>query len=789
MHRTHRALFAGALATLLLLSGCLGSLDGATTSSTGSGSTLSTPVGTGGGGGGGGGPTGLPGGGTGKVGTDSVVATPSVGGTFSVIVGSPQTLSITFTSSDGAAISGLAINGSLGTLPAGWTGPATFACATVSTGSGCMLNLTYAPTNVAMGTFTLNYIYIDKSGQGQTVGGSITVAYKATTNNNIVAKASPSGQITAVVGMGSQTVVVDFTTDDGNPATALMLNTDLTMLPAGWSSTGASFSCANVSTGNGCQLTLTYLPTAWAVGTLTLSFSYLNNSSIAKTGTVNIPYAATTNNNVVGTATPSGQITALAGAGTQPVSIAFTTDDGNPATAFTVTTNLSALPAGWNSSTNTLSCASVSTGNACTLSLTYAPPGIGSGTLTIGYSYNDNAGFAKTGALNIAYAATTNDNVVGTPSQSPLAVHTASSTNVQVTFTTDDGNLASALSVTSGLGSLPAGWSSSSGSFSCASVSTGSGCTLSLTYAPTTPSSGNVTLGYSYTSNSGTAKTGSATISYTATIPVLYVVEANANLVSYCPINNDGTLAACSTTGTGLSGPAEIALSGAYAYIANSSGNSVSECTLKANGSMSNCATTGGAFSGPLFVALNPASTEAYVYESSTGLSDVCAVSAANGSLASCAGTGPALGMFLGFAFSPSGAYAYGAYASPTTNGIAVCNVAANGTLSACTDTGTNTSNALATVAYYGGNLYTLTSDSPTAIDVCPVNANGTLGSCQVTASSSGASGLTFNGSWAYVSTGAGTVLQCPVQSDGTFGVCATLTDPTFDGTTGLAVK
>ena len=77
--------------------------------------------------------------------------------------------------------------------------------------------------------------------------------------------------------------------------------------------------------------------------------------------------------------------------------------------------------------------------------------------------------------------------------------------------------LASALSVTSDLTSLPAGWSSPSTSFSCAAVSVGSGCQLALMFAPTAPAAGTLTLGFSYTNNSGFVKSGTVTLAYTAT--------------------------------------------------------------------------------------------------------------------------------------------------------------------------------------------------------------------------------------------------------------------------------
>jgi hypothetical protein len=149
--------------------------------------------------------------------------------------------------------------------------------------------------------------------------------------------------------------------------------------------------------------------------------------------------------------------------------------------------------------------------------LTYAPAAADAGVVTLNYSYKNNAGIAKTGSLNIAYRATTNDNVVGTPTPlSPLAVLTGSSTPVTVDFTTDDGDLASALSITSGLAMMPPGWTSPSNAFNCASVGAGTGCQLILNFSPTAAGSGTLTLGFSYLNDSGSAKTGTVALTYSA---------------------------------------------------------------------------------------------------------------------------------------------------------------------------------------------------------------------------------------------------------------------------------
>ena len=183
-----RSLLAG-VCTLLLLTGCGFSSNGTSFGSSGN------PSGAGGGGSntGGGAPIGPIGGG-GPVGsTDVIVATPS-DSAVSVAIGATQTVSISFTSNDGNAISGFAVSGTLAALPAGWSGPGSFSCASVSTGSGCVLNLTYAPTAGAIGTLTIDYVFVNNAGTPST-GGSVNIPYAATTNDNAVATVSPTGQI------------------------------------------------------------------------------------------------------------------------------------------------------------------------------------------------------------------------------------------------------------------------------------------------------------------------------------------------------------------------------------------------------------------------------------------------------------------------------------------------------------------------------------------------------------------------------------------------------------------
>ena len=440
--------------------------------------------------------------------TGQIIAAPN-SGSESVIVN--------FVTDDGQAATSFSLTNNLAALPAGWTSAATgLACAAVSTGSGCQLALTFAPAAPTRGTLTLSYGYTDHSGAAKT--GAVNIPYSTAAHNSVVASTAPTGQITAAITGSAQTVPITFTTNDGKSARSLALMSDLSRLPPGWRSAASSFSCASVSTGNGCQLPLTYQPAALGSGTLTLNYSYSDSYGAAATGMLNFAYAATTDDNVVGTASPSGQINAIVGAGSQTLTVTFTTDDSRQATGLRLISSLAAIPAGWSSGSGAFACDAFSVGGSCQLALVYAPSAAAAGTLTLQYSYVNNAGAVKTGTLNVPYRATADDNVVGTPSQSSIAVQVGSNATVDIDFTTDDPpNVATLMSVTSGLTMLPAGWSSTSNAFACATVGIGTVCKLQLTYTPTVVDAGSLSVGFSYLNNSLIAKTGTATITYIAT--------------------------------------------------------------------------------------------------------------------------------------------------------------------------------------------------------------------------------------------------------------------------------
>ena len=544
----HRWLLLGVL-SLPLLSACgstsMGSESG-TIQPTGTGGTMPTaPVTP---------PKAAPVGG-GVSGTDNTVSATASVGSVSVAVGASQTISITFTSADVLPLTGFSVYGSLGALPADWSAPSSLTCANVGPGSGCVLTLTFAPTAIESGTLTLDCVYVDNAGLARTPGPCLTLTYASTASNNVVASVSPSGEVDAAVGGGKQSVTVTFTTDDGNAATAFSVTGLAASLPGGWSSTATGLSCVVVSTGSGCQLPLSFSPTAAGSGTLTLNYTYVDGTGAARSGALNIPYATTNNGTVMTSVSPTGEVNATNMGGTQSVAVTFTTEGGMTAAGLSILTDLTKLPPGWSSSAKTFGCGSVSTGNGCQLQLAYAPTTLTAGTLSLRYGYTDASGTPNFGVVNIPYAATTNDNVIGTasPSGQITAMLGSPGQPISITFTTDDGRLATALQVTSSLTTLPAGWSTSAGAFSCNAVTSATTCQLTLNYAPTGVDNGTLNLAYAYVNNAGESKSGTIGIPYqtttndnvagTANPTTLAAVTGSSNAVTVTFTTDDGNFA------------------------------------------------------------------------------------------------------------------------------------------------------------------------------------------------------------------------------------------------------
>jgi len=717
---------------------------------------------------------------------DNVVATPSPAGQIAVITGGTSAVGITFTTDDGRTATNLSITG-LGSLPAGWTGPATFACAAVSTGNGCLLNLSFAPMVVGSGTLTLSFAYTDNAGTAKT--GSVSIPYIATSQNHVIATQTPAGQIVAVLGH-SQTVTVNFTTDDANPATALTITpANLTSLPAGWTGP-ATFTCATVSTGNGCQLSFTYAPTQIGTGTINLNFGYTNDAGVAATGSFNIAYAATADNTVIGTPSPSGTINAVVGQGTQTVTVTFNSNDGNPAANLVVTGGLATLPAGW-SGPGAFTCAAVNTGNTCQLALTYSPTAVTSGTLQLTYGYNANSGTAKTGSVSIAYTATTNNNLVATqsPAGTISAMVNSGSVPVTLTFTTDDGNPATAISITGGLGTLPSGWSGPA-TFACPTASTGTGCQVVLTYAPTVNASGTVALTVGYTDDAGMAKTLTVNIAYNSIAGYLWVTDQASHVLSCAIDGGDGTLSACVNAASGLHAPTGIAFNGNFAYVTPGiAGTDVDVCPVNANGTLGAC-TSALTLTAPN--ALTVSGGYLYVTDASSQSVEICTLDP-DGTLSNCNANYFAVPMDTMDGITVTGTTGY--ITDYTGDHLTTCTVNGDGSLFPCsqqalvgtTPAGGNTPNAFPrAVSAYGGNLYVGTNAGTL---ILPINGSGAVAvgypcslvvgtSCtdDLFPAQSPATGFAFDNGYAYVAGfgSGGGVGKCTIEASGILDQCVT---------------
>lgn len=88
-------------------------------------------------------------------------------------------------------------------------------------------------------------------------------------------------------------VTLTFVSRDGTSRDLAV--TGLDALPAGWTVADENFACPEVTTGNACQLTLTYTPTAvTAASDLEINYTYTDDKGRSQPGTAIIKYSAIT---------------------------------------------------------------------------------------------------------------------------------------------------------------------------------------------------------------------------------------------------------------------------------------------------------------------------------------------------------------------------------------------------------------------------------------------------------------------------------------------------------------
>ncbi len=298
---------------------------------------------------------------------------------------------------------------------------------------------------------------------------------------------------------------------------------------------------------------------------------------------------------------------------------------------------------------------------------------------------------------------TSTNTVAGSTTQSSYSVAVGNTATVPVTFTANTGT-ATNLSVTN-LESLPSGWTKQGGgsSFTCSSVAaSGTGCQLSLTFAPTAiTASTSLTLNYSYTAQDGTAKTGTVTIAYAATSGTYaFIVNNSANNISQCAVvSNELSGCATTTAGSTLQSPFGIATltigSNNYAYIANATDSTITQCTIGSDGTLNACTSSnpGNIFNQPRNLAVTTFNGINYIYVPRAG-----------------------------------------------NNTISMCQISNDGSIksSTCTSLSSGTFNSPFSVAFYTGS-----NGTPNAYVVN--NGNSTFSSCTVNASTGEFSGCTVS--------------------------------------------
>jgi hypothetical protein len=197
-----------------------------------------------------------------------------------------------------------------------------------------------------------------------------------------------------------------------------------------------------------------------------------------------------------------------------------------------------------------------------------------------------------------------------------------------------------------------------------------------------------------------------------------------------------------------------LSSSGDYLYASNfnngSAGGSVSVCPVNLDGSLAACVSSGemgGLLANPQLVGISPSdATHLYSSGTSDNLSmTICDIAVSDGSLSACttvSGSGPAPNPGFdfpeGIGFNALGTIAYiGNVGSSTTisSYVSICPVS-NGIFGACTITqgnGTFKFTAATQIGLYISNATQIAyvpNNNSTTVSICPINLDGSLGAC-----------------------------------------------------------
>jgi len=246
------------------------------------------------------------------------------------------------------------------------------------------------------------------------------------------------------------------------------------------------------------------------------------------------------------------------------------------------------------------------------------------------------------------------------------------------------------------------------------------------------------------------------TINSMATIA--YIANFTTNLIAICPIASDGLFGTCTTaadpTFSDMDG-ITLNSSGDYLYAANflsgtGGDGSVSICPVNLDGSLAACVSSGnmgGLLATPQLVGISPGdATHLYSSGSDNQLSmTICDIAASDGSLSACtalSGSGPAPNPGFdfpeGIGFNALGTIAYiGNVGSSATisSYVSICPVI-DGTFDDCTITEGNGTFNFTSMTQIGLFISRATqfayvpNNNSNTVSICPINPDGSLGTC-----------------------------------------------------------
>lgn len=265
--------------------------------------------------------------------------------------------------------------------------------------------------------------------------------------------------------------------------------------------------------------------------------------------------------------------------------------------------------------------------------------------------------------------------------------------------------------------------------------------------------------------------------------PYNYVVT-DGNVGLSCPVNSNGTLSACTTTGSVFSSPFGIGVNpdASILYVANRSNGSVSQCPIDANtGLLGTCTTAVNGLSGnPQSVTISPDGTLAYITTLRVVLK--CPVNS-NGSLGTCAdsGNGNFANTTEAVAINADNTFAY--VTSINASIVTKCTITA-GSFSNCASTGSNINQPFGIVINSTNTFSYVVNFFPVSIGQCPIDSSGSFGACVNSGATTlnGTSFMTLNNdsTVAYLANnfGGGTVSKCTVNISGALGSCVNAGTP-----------